>query len=74
MDWSGFMRKSRMLHTKTELRALLEKAKVKVKELEEDTNRLETRFESVESEFNKGQQQSKVYELRWLWSWHRMSS
>ena len=49
------MRKSRMLYTKTEMRA-----KVKVKELEEDKNRLETRFESVESELNKARQHSKV--------------
>ena len=45
-----------MLYTKTKLKALLNDLKAKVKEVEEDKNSLEKRFESVESELIKAQE------------------
>ena len=60
--------KSRMLYTKTKLKALLSKLKVKVKEVDEDKNSLQNRFETVESELIKAQedrdQDSEIKDLR----------
>ena len=57
-----------MLYTKTKLKALLSKLKVKVKEVDEDKNSLQNRFETVESELIKAQedrdQDSEIKDLR----------
>ena len=60
--------KSRMLYTKTKLKALLSELKAKVKEVDEDKNSLQNRFDTVESELVKAQedrdQDSEIKDLR----------
>ena len=53
-DCNGFMKPcvgSRMLYKKMKLKELLSELKAKDKEVEEDKNSLEKRFESLESKF-----------------------
>ena len=60
--------KSRMLYTKTKLKALLSELKAKVKEVDEDKNSLQNRFDTVESKLVKAQedqdQDSEIKDLR----------
>ena len=57
-----------MLYTKTKLKALLSELKAKVKEVDEDKNSLQNRFDTVESELVKAQedrdQDSEIKDLR----------
>ena len=57
-----------MLYTKTKLKALLSELKAKVKEVDEDKNSLQNRFDTVESKLVKAQedqdQDSEIKDLR----------